>query len=343
MFKPLIVATALLAPLPAHAADCIAPGTLRLPMSGALQTMAIRIEYAFDGNGDADFETPLDERILPQLREMTPARRDASLLALLRWQTIGTLPLFRVTMSDAAPLFDTYLEVLERQTLTEAAHAFRAARAAFPVWNVSPAERYAQWSDGRGTVYPAVDRPLRAASERFMRALPAIEARTEALVRKDPQFRAEIESLRAATPDMDRFLHVTALVETCLHATDDPRRALLAQPAMVRHAVLAGRFILEAGNGSSHQYFFNSTGDDARLFEAALRALGLHAQADDLAAAMAIIGAPYPEETEARREAIAGLSASRDEALAQPTWIMDDAALYDAVFDALRRDGYWPE
>lgn len=339
MMKLLTLLAALCVTSPLLAASCPQPGEVRLPLSEALQTVAIRLEFNMDANGRIDLDAPMDKRVLPQLSSKPAPARDASLLALLKWHSAGTLPVFRITMHDAAPLFDTYLGALDRHALTAAADALREARAAFPAWNVPVKARYAQWSDGRGTKYPAIDAKLRAASDKFSAAMPAIEAKTEELARQDPAFFKDLQALLDMTPDEARFSYLAYQVEACLQAAG----GVSALPPVLQHALYVHRFITEAGNGSAHQYFYNSTGGDAAQFQASLRALNLRQQADDIAAAMALLGAPYPTDTQARRAVIATFSEAQDEALAQPTWIMDTPALYEAMDAALKQSGYWPQ
>ena len=326
------------------AEDCPQPGAVRYPMSEVLQSVAIRLEFNFDENGGLDFDSPIRERILGQLEGKSSAERDASLLALLQWHTKGTLPVFSITMYSAAPMFDTYLELLDRHELQEAADALRQARAAFAVWDTSIQARYNQWSDGRGTINSVLDRKLRAASNAFVRAGPAIDAKAEELAALDADFSERLQVMVAATPDETRFFYLADLVEACVAAQARDFDTVVAElPKPLQNALFVNRFILETGNGGSHQYFFNQSGDDAPQFLTALIDLGLEQQAQDFAAAMAVIATPYPTDTETRRAIIATLSEDQDEALYQPTWIMDTPDLYSAMDQVLKDNGYWPE
>lgn len=325
---------------------CPKPGQVRLPLSEAFVSLALNLENDYAGVSGLSKDAPLDQRVARLLADASGAERDASLLALLHWQTTGTLPLFGVTMHRAAPLFDTHLALLDRQELTEAARAMRDARAAFPVWNVPAKARYAQWSDGKGRTYRAVDVPLRAASARFAAQRPALITRAEQLAAQDKGFEARLRADLAGKSDFDRFSYLARVVMACLPKTDDAAQrdaAFGALPQALRDAVVAQVFIWEAGNGSAHQYFYNSSGEDAPRFLALLKRLGLETQAAEFAAAMALLGGEYPLNTQDRRARMAALSEAENDALAQPTWIMDTDDFYDALFGHLKAAEYWPE
>lgn len=124
-------------------------------------------------------------------------------------------------------------------------------------------------------------------------------------VNRTPALWQRIEAVRVTLSDARRLEVLT----TALMANVDPWKPYteiqpkLAALAKEQRTLLAvGAFNLEFENGGVHQFFYNSGGAFAPDVQEALAEMGLGRQADLIKRGIGMFAAPYPRDTEQRRE-----------------------------------------
>ncbi|WP_371226445.1 DMP19 family protein [Roseovarius sp. 2305UL8-3] len=347
----LVVLTALANLANAEDSPCPAPHQVFYPLAEVIEREGLALEFDFAQTTYPDYGSPAHVRqqrdtVLRALEGKSVAERDALLLGRLSWSTKGTLPLLSITAFPEAGLFDTYLDVLERNGLEQHAAALRIARTGFPIWNTTAEERYAQWSDGKGNILdPLLDTTLRAQSDAFLKAQPPLLDKAQALLEGDPSYpvyAAKLENVEA----YDRHIYLMQQIGTCVPRYATPEQAdtaLAALPPILADLHVIDLFLLESGNGGMHQYIFNSAGMLAPQFADVLARWDLPEQEAAVRDAMAYFPAPYPRDTQRRRGIMQGFDRATDSALNDGTWISDDPAIWDAVEERAQAAGYWPQ
>jgi hypothetical protein len=148
------------------------------------------------------------------------------------------------------------------------------------------------------------DRGLLALSKRF----GSREAWTGIIVgyvNRTPALWKRIEAVRGTLGEMRRFEHLT---QSLLAPIDfwkpytDVQRKLAALTKEQRTLLVLAAFNSEFENGGVHQVFYNAEGSIAPEVQEALAGIGLARQAELVARAIAMFKAPYPRDTEKRRE-----------------------------------------
>lgn len=334
----------------AQQAPCPTPGTLVYPLDEVLQGAAILLELDFNQSTYPEFGSPeaiaqTRDTVLANLEGKSPAERDALILARLDWSTKGTLPLLGITSFGDAGLFETFLDTLDRTDMSDHAAALRAAQDAFPLWNTTARDRYSQWSNGRGNILnPALDKALRDQSDVFKKARPTLMEKAQQLLSDDASFQSYMDRREAATDDA-KLNYMLWQLAACIpppKGFDQTPDALAQVPQTVADFYLLHMLILEAMNGSFHQYIFNSTGALAPDMIDVLHRMDLPEHAQAAQTALKVFPAPYPRDTAQRRQIMQTFLKRQDQALYDATWIVDDRAFFEAVQARAKREGYWP-
>ncbi|NJM82304.1 MAG: DMP19 family protein [Tabrizicola sp.] len=235
------------------------------------------------------------------------------------------------------------IEVAERRGLAEEAELLRLPMLAFPDWEEGPDARFRQSnSDDPDHRQWATDLAVNALS----RAAPRVLAATEALIASDPAIAAEYEARRQATDAETRIQYLThRLIVECLAdwwTPDEADAAFAAMGQAQQDILLLHFFLAESYNGSAHQYFYNSSGTMAPQLVALLDRIGLPDHAAGIRQGMAVFPSPYPRDTDARREVMAGFTAADDDALYALTIWADDGEILTAMARIAEAAGLMP-
>jgi hypothetical protein len=279
---------------------------------------------------------------------LPPALADLPYLIVLGAQVEFADPLQMLTYTPESTVLPQVVAALDRQGLTEAAKAAQVPLEVFPGWDGGLSKRLEEartsgsgWPDGaRGIL-------MRVAADALHRMAPEIQAATLDLLASDPKVAAEYEVLRVAVKDDRRVQYlIEQLMVQCMGnwgwtpTEMDAAFARLAPPQ--RDLMLMHLFLSESFNGSTHQYFFNSSGTMAPQLAETLDRLGLPDHAAGVREGMAIFPAPYPRDTDARRDVMADFTEVEDEALYQLTIWADDGLILDAMNRLARDAGVMP-
>ncbi|MEL6543088.1 MAG: hypothetical protein AAFQ82_00575 [Myxococcota bacterium] len=122
------------------------PGELVYPLRRVIEAVAITLDVDYQRTeypalGSPEHLAQIRGTVLSNLQGKSVSEQDALLLARLNFRTLGTVPLFAVTASWEACLFDVYAACLNRNRLHEKASAFEDAKAAFAAPDDAPDER----------------------------------------------------------------------------------------------------------------------------------------------------------------------------------------------------------
>jgi hypothetical protein len=253
-------------------------------------------------------------------------------------------PFHSLTFMAQSTVLPRIIAAAERQGLTAEASLLRVPMIRFPDWDSGPGvRREVILRDGSAGLTGAA---MRAAATSLHRSAPAIRAATEALIAGDPAMAAAYEARRQAVgPDLRMNHLVGLLVSKCLADWWTPQEADAAfagMAALQADLLLLHFFLAESFNGSTHQYFHNSSGTMAPQLADLLEGIGLPDHAAGIRAGMAVFPAPYPRDTEARRDAMAGFSEAQDEALYDLTVWADDGMILDAMVRLAEEAGLMP-
>ena len=125
-------------------------------------------------------------------------------------------------------------------------------------------------------------------------------------VNRTPALWKHIESARRKLSDMDRFEYLTASLVGRVdfwkpYAEFQGKLAALSKPQ--RTLLILAAFNDQFENGGVHQFFYNGEGSIAPDVADALAEIGLDRQAALVRRGIAMFAAPYPRDTEQRREA----------------------------------------
>ncbi len=343
-----------LVPFPLLADPCATDARLRYPLSEVLRSEAQDLHLAEYGMIDWNrIKTSLPQgaeyrsAVSQALDRLPGAERDMRLLALLDVVTPPNAEVFLgLTTLSPSVMMDEFIAATKRQGLTAHSLALAGAKAAYPLWNVTPAGRRAQWTDGRGTITnPALRAMLAGMSRDFVAATPRPIERAVAMVQADPALLARYTKRRDAADDSSRRGYMLAQIWGCLGAWQCPTEAdaalaAIAQPQ--RDLLIMDHALAESYNGSVHQFFFNSSGTLAPNLAEALERRGLPDHAAAIRSGMALFGASYPRDTPARRAVMAGFSQMQDDFLYDLTVWTDDGEIVAAIDRIARGAGLWP-
>ena len=171
---------------------------------------------------------------------------------------------------------------------------------------------------------------------------PEIWGEIEAFVRRVPALTAWAEEARAAISDEERVHWLAG--ELAVAGPERMVETMRDWPRPYRLIYLIDTFNDEMLNGSVHQFFFNSSGSLAPEVVAALREAGLAKHADAVQRGIDLFRAPYPTDTERRRDLYFRHEETTpfDEALTALTGDVDDGAILDAMIALAKRDGVLP-
>jgi hypothetical protein len=110
-----------------------------------------------------------------------------------------------------------------------------------------------------------------------------------------------------------------------------------------RDILLLHFFLAESFNGSTHQYFYNSSGTMAPQLADLLDRIGLPDHAAGIRHGMSMFPGPYPRDTDARREVMLKFTEAQDEALYQLTVWADDGKVSEAMQRLVTEAGLMPQ
>ncbi|MGL4311844.1 MAG: DMP19 family protein [Paracoccaceae bacterium] len=326
------------------------------PLSAVMETQAVELSVAEYLLPSDTTSMPLSAKegavrrhkaVVDALAGMGAVEADARLLALLSYDSEGKSAAVNMTVLSPSALMDDYIALLDRRGLPDHAAALRKAKALFPVWGDDPDLRYRQWSDGAGNIVSAsIDAGLNAANAAFLVATPDVMDAAVALAATDPAYLARLETLRAEAADDQRLSYLMRLIWSCVQrewwTPSEADIALADLPRVQRDLLLADYLMAEVFNGGVHQYFTNSSGTLAPETADVLERMDLHEHGRALRQAMALYGADYPRDTDARRAMMQDWNEARDEALNAPTAIMDDGQVLNAMIAHARKNGLLP-
>jgi len=287
-----------------------------------------------------------------KLRPLSPAMRKLALLSLVwhGWGRDGLHTFFFVGSAAAAP---EIMEALKQPGFDKQRRAFAQAIALFgPIY---PRAEYLRATFFRTKPSPSpfdsdFDKKLYAlgkafgSKEEYGKALARMVARNRELS-------AFITKARETVADETRMFWLTEQIGKGLSSAnglDEVRRRLASWPAAYRIIYLLDVFNLEMLNGGVDQYFYNSSGELAPETVMALREAGLGKHAKALQDCVDMFGAPYPADTQARREGYfhdsTGLLARlRRAALERATGLVDDGQIHVKIIEIARRARIWPQ
>ena len=254
-------------------------------------------------------------------------------------------PLYSLAFAAQSTVLPEMIAAAERHGLAAEAKLLRVPMAAFPNWDAGPSARSATLGGGGIGIMSewAMDR----ASRSLNAAAPRISAAVEALIAGDPRLAADYEAQRQSVTPERRVDHlVERLVAECLANWWTPEEADAAFAGMApaqSDILILFFFLAESYNGSTHQYFFNSSGTMAPQLADLLDRIGLPDHAAGIREGMALFPAPYPRDTDARRDVMAGFSEAKDEALYALTVWADDGQVSAAMQRLATEAGLMPQ
>lgn len=254
-------------------------------------------------------------------------------------------PLTSLTYMAQSTVLPRIIAAAERHGLAAEARMLRVPMTRFPDWDSGTgARRDVLLRDGSAGLTGTA---MRAAGASLRRSAPAIRATTEALIASDPQVSRAYEARRQAADTDRRVNHLIAqLVTKCLADWWTPEEADSAFAAMGQaqaEILLLHFFLAESFNGSTHQYFYNSAGTMAPQLADLLDRIGLPDHAAGIREGMAMFPAPYPRDTDTRRDVMETFTDAEDEALYALTVWADDGMILDAMARLTDAAGLMPK
>jgi Domain of unknown function (DUF4375) len=341
-------------------ADICGPGArVDYPLSAVLELEAQAYSTTAIMNTDFDALAPVEdamtsfaaqwpayvEALAARSAELPVALADLPYLIVLNEALLYPDPFYSLTYLEQSAVLPRIIEAAERQGLSDVAKLLRLPMIEFPNWQEGPDARNQQ-SNTRISGPRRWAMQLAAAS--LHQAAPDILAAAETLIASDPVVAAEYEARRRATDDGARLSYLTyRLLEECEGILNwwSPDEADLAFDALAgpqRDILLLHFFLAESFNGSSHQYFFNSSGTMAPQLAEALDRHGLPSHARAVRAGMAAFPGDYPRDTDARRDVMAGFTGAQDDLLYALTVWADDGLIDTAMVGIANRAGLMP-
>lgn len=346
-----VVGAALTGPVVASPCD---PGArLDYPLSAVLRDEATQYTIdaimAEDVPPDADpilpYATAYRSGLAERAAALPPGLSDLPYLIALSDVASYPDPIYSLAFSAQSTVLPEMIAAADRHGLSEEARLLRVPLAAFPDWDAGPSARSAALEgDGLG---PMTEWAMDRASRSLHAAAPRITAATEALIAGDPKLAAEYETRRQSVTPERRVDHlVEQLVAECLADwwTPEEADAAFAEMAQPQSDILILFFFLaESFNGSTHQYFYNSSGTMALQLADLLDRIGLPDHAAGIRTGMAMFPAPYPRDTDARRAVMAGFTEAEDEELYALTVWADDGKVSAAMVQLAKDAGLMPQ
>lgn len=254
-------------------------------------------------------------------------------------------PLNSLTYMAQSTVLPRIIVAAERHGLTTEARMLRVPMTRFPDWDSGPgARRDVLLRDGSAGLTGAA---MRAAAASLRGAAPTIRATTEALIASDLRI-SQIYEARRQAADTDRRVNhlIGQLVSKCLADWWTPQEADAAFAAMGQaqaEILLLHFFLAESFNGSTHQYFYNPAGTMAPQLADLLDRIGLADHAAAVRQGMAMFPAPYPRDTDARRDVMETFADAEDEALYALTVWADDGMILNAMARLTEAAGLMPQ
>jgi hypothetical protein len=278
---------------------------------------------------------------------LPPALADLPYLLVVNHEATFPGALYALTFGTESTVLPEVVLALERQGLGPEAALARVPLMQFPDWAAGPGSRLqvlidageAWQSDPREMAIAAAEQALHAAS-------PRLQDHVLRLIASDPKIAAEYEALRqAAEPDRRVDHLIWEVMSACMADWWTPEEADAAFAGMAeaqRDLLFMHFFLAESFNGSTHQYFFNSSGTLAPQLAEALDRAGLPDHAAAIRKGMAVFPAPYPRDTDARRAVMARFSTAEDDMLYDLTVWADDGMILDAMVKVATTAGILP-
>ncbi|MFN4191666.1 MAG: DUF4375 domain-containing protein [Tabrizicola sp.] len=350
------IVVALVVAGPANAGPCAPGATVDYPLSAVLADEAIG--YWVEAVRRTDILSNPDllpERSLRRaadypvmMQEKTAALptplADLPYLILLAGQARYPDPLYGLTYTEESTVLPEIIAVAERQGLTDVANALRVPMTLYPDWSAGPEARsqilLAQGLKG------LAGSAMRTAAALLHAAAPRIEARAMDLIASDAGLAASYEARRQAVDAERRVEYLLGrLISDCLAEwwTPDEADAAFAGMGQAQADILLLHFFLaESWNGSTHQYLWNSSGTMAPQLAALLDRIGLPDHAAGVRQGMAVFPAPYPRDTDVRREIMATFSEAQNDTLYAVTVWADDGMILEAMARLAEESGLMP-
>ncbi len=350
LWRGILVAAGLAGPVMAGPCD---PGArVDYPLSAVLRDEATQYTVdaiiAEDVPADADpilpYATAYRLGLADRAAALPPDLSDLPYLIALSDVARYPDPLYSLTFAAQSTVLPEMVAAVERHGLPDAAGFLRVPLAAFPGWDAGPSARSAmQQSGGIGGL---TEWAMERASRSLHAAAPRINAAAEALIASDSQLAKDYEARRKAVTPERRVDHlVERLVAECLADWWTPEEADAAFAGMApaqSDILILFFFLAESFNGSTHQYFYNSSGTMAPQLADLLDRIGLPDHAAGIRDGMAMFPAPYPRDTDARRDVMAGFTEAEDEALYALTVWADDGQVSSAMVRMAEAAGLMP-
>jgi hypothetical protein len=338
---------------PVAASPCEPGARLDYPMSAVLRDEATQYTVdaivADDVPPDADpllpYATAYRLGLAERAAALPPGLSDLPYLIALSEVARYPDPLYSLTYAAQSTVLPEMIAAAERHGLPDEAGLLRVPMVVFPDWDAGPSARTATMGGGGIGVMSewAMDR----ASRSLNAAAPRTSAAVEALIASDPQLAADYEAQRQSVTPERRVDHlVERLVAECLANWWTPKEADAAFAGMApaqSDILVLFFFLAESFNGSTHQYFFNSSGTMAPQLAEVLDRIGLPDHAAGIREGMAMFPTPYPRDTDARRDVMAGFTEAEDEALYALTIWADDGQVGDAMVRLATEAGLMPQ
>jgi hypothetical protein len=255
--------------------------------------------------------------------------------------------LYVLTFGTESTVLPEVVLALERQGLGPEAALARVPLMQFPDWAAGPGSRLQVLIDG-GEAWQSDPREMAiaAAEQALHAASPKLQDHVQRMIASDPKIAAEYEALRqAAGPDRRVDHLIWEVMSACMASWWTPEEADAAFAGMAeaqRDVLLMHFFLAESFNGSTHQYFYNSSGTLAPQLAETLDRVGLPEHAAAIRKGMAMFPAPYPRDTDARRAVMARFSTAEDDALYELTAWADDGMILDAMAQVATKAGILP-
>jgi hypothetical protein len=341
---------------PLHAEICGPGARLDYPMSEVLTLEANG--YVATAIMATDFDTvdPLAQvpyasayvtAVEARRRDLPPALADLPYLIALSDVAEYPDPIYSLTYMAQSVILPQMIEALERQGMEPEAALLRAPMLAFPDWDAGPDARY-RVAEAFGHELPGLKgQALRLASDTLRRSASRIQMATEALLASDPKVAAEYAAKRQST-DADMRVQYLAyrLIVECLAdwwTADEADVAFAGMARTQRDILLLHFFLAESFNGSTHQYFYNSSGTMAPQLADLLDRIGLPDHAAGIRQGMSMFPSPYPRDTDTRREVMLKFTEAQDDALYQLTVWADDGKVSEAMQRLVTEAGLMPQ